>query len=38
MFILPQGFREVLVIEDGELIHGHFPVMCGTAPIGGDVA
>ena len=36
--ILRDGFREAAGIEDRELVHGLFPVVRRTAPVGRDVA
>ena len=29
---------EAVLVEDRELVHGGFPVMRRTAPVGGDIA
>src|ERR1700683_4329901 len=29
---------EAFRIEDGELVHGLLPMVCGTSPAGGDIA
>ena len=38
VFILRFGLCETVFVEDGELIHGAFPVVGGTTPVGRDVA
>ena len=36
--ILRFGLCETVFVEDGELIHGAFPVVGGTTSVGRDVA